>query len=593
MKKLLNLILIMASVLFVQMLSFVPQTRLAQAVNVQQATPTGPMQVSSYGFHTCAVVDLTESGFGELKCWGRGQYGALGNGAFVDSSVPVSVVGLPTTVSMVAAGYNHTCALTTSGAVFCWGSNTVFQFGNGSTSPNSSAVPVAVSSLQRGVIAIDAGDSYTCALTNVGAVHCWGAQDNVFQGVPTQIPSLTGFVQKIAVGGAHSCALLVTGEIKCWGDNFFGQLGDGTTAPRTTPVTVVGLGGPAIDITTGLDYTCAVCSDHAALCWGNNQVGQLGNEAFTSINTQPIAVTVPTGTGFSNIAAGASHTCAVATTGSTYCWGGNGFGQVGVAPPPANRILPTPLSLSSVSSVSTGYSHTCLLTTDRRLFCLGANTDGQLGNGTTTSTSIPIEVLGLIPPPTPTATNTPVPPTATDVPPTATDIPPTATNTPVPPTATDVPPTATDIPPTATNTPVPPTATATAAVQPRADVSVGMSARWSSTNRITLTLTVANTGPSSAANVRLLDTVYGASQFVSVTSSRGSCTRLTLPAPIILNCNIGNLAVNASATIRIVVRVNASTNLITNAALAAASTSDLSATNNYQLTTIRRSSTPQ
>ncbi len=147
-------------------------------------------------------------------------------------------------VIAVAAGYAHTCALTSQGAVKCWGSNSVGQLGNGSTA--NALTPVGVSGLAPGVEAISAGAYHTCALTAQGAVLCWGMNSEGQLGnnstfSPPQPVAVTGLpagIAEIAAGGAHTCALTKQGAVWCWGDGRVGQNGDLSAALSAIPVAV-------------------------------------------------------------------------------------------------------------------------------------------------------------------------------------------------------------------------------------------------------------------------------------------------------------------------------------------------------------------
>jgi alpha-tubulin suppressor-like RCC1 family protein len=204
---------------------------------------SGVRSIAGGIYHACAV-----TAGGGVKCWGKNTSGRLGDGTTTSSTTPVDVVGLDSGVSQVALGAGYSCALTDAGGVKCWGSNGAGCLGDGTTL--SSSTPVDVVGLSSGVVAIAAGEHYTCALTGGGAVKCWG---NVFPGlqtnatstslVPVGVVGLDSGVEDIQVGAYHACALLNDGRVKCWGRNVDGQLGNGTTTDSADPVDVLGFGG--------------------------------------------------------------------------------------------------------------------------------------------------------------------------------------------------------------------------------------------------------------------------------------------------------------------------------------------------------------
>jgi alpha-tubulin suppressor-like RCC1 family protein len=307
--------------------------------------------------HTCA---LTAGG---VKCWGYNSNGQLGDGTWTDRNTPVDVSGLSSGVAAIAAGLSHTCALTVGGGVKCWGWNGYGQLGDGTNTDHTT--PVDVSRLTSGVDAIAAGGYHTCALT-VGGVKCWGYNGygqlgdgtTTNRNAPVDVSGLTSGVAAIAAGWYHTCALTAGGGVKCWGYNWYGQLGDGTTTDRTTPVDVSGLTSGVAAIAAGRYHTCALTAGGGVKCWGLNWYGQLGDGTTTDRNT-PVDVSGLTSGGVA-IAAGESHTCALTAGGGVKCWGYNLYGQLGngefgYSPTPVDVVTPvvTPTPTSTATPTVT------------------------------------------------------------------------------------------------------------------------------------------------------------------------------------------------------------------------------------------------
>jgi alpha-tubulin suppressor-like RCC1 family protein len=348
--------------------------------------------------HTCRL----DSG-GGIKCWGDNSLGQLGNGTTTSSLAPVSVTGLTSGVTAIAAGDAQTCALTSAGGVKCWGNNANGQLGNGTTTPAN--MPVDVTGLTSGVTAIAAGDNHTCAALYAGGVKCWGwgtsgqlGNNSVASSsTPVDVQGLPAGVAATALSGGfrHTCAALSDGSARCWGRNDQGQLGDGTfTTPRPTAVTPIGLTSGVTAIAARGAHTCVVQTG-SVKCFGLNSAGQLGNGSTTRSNT-PV-----TATGLTNItavAAGGSHSCALSSTGTVSCWGLNQEGSLGIGEPTTNNAL-TARTVTALTTPQTSLTassqHTCSLQADQSVRCWGLNTSGQLGNGNTTRQFSPVAVLGL------------------------------------------------------------------------------------------------------------------------------------------------------------------------------------------------------
>ncbi len=381
--------------------------QLGDNTTINRSTPvavsglaSGVRAVAAGLYHTCA---LTTGG--GVKCWGSNYYGQLGDGTTINRATLVDVSGLASGVRAVAVGRDHTCALTMGGGVKCWGYNGFGQLGDGTTTDH--ATPVAVSGLASGVSALAAGDGHTCALTTDSRVKCWGYNysnqlgdgTTTNRAVPVDVSGLASGVSAIAAGYSHTCALTADGGVKCWGNNGFGQLGDGTTTDRATPVDVSGLASGVSAIAAGGSYngshTCALTTGGGVKCWGRNDYGQLGDGTTTNYTT-PVDVS-GLASGISAIVAGGYHTCALTAGGGVKCWGDNRFGQLGDGTT-TDRATPVAVNglANGVRAVTVGGSHTCALMTGGGVKCWGHNNSGQLGDGTTGNIrTTPVDVGGL------------------------------------------------------------------------------------------------------------------------------------------------------------------------------------------------------
>ncbi len=287
---------------------------------------SGVIAVAAGDLHTCALTAA-----GSVQCWGDNRYGQLGDGTTVNSSIPLDVVGLMSGVIAVAAGGLHSCAVTAEGAAMCWGLNNYGQLGVPvSDECACSETPVTVTGLDTGVAAVSAGVFHTCALTTSGGVKCWGLGDSG-QAEPAQVEGLESGVMAVSAGDGHNCVLTTEGGVKCWGLNLYGKLGDGTIDYSAVPVDVVGLGTGVLTVSAAAGHTCALVADGSARCWGNNFFGQLGdgNSGPGSNQTTPVDI-IHVENDVAAISAGGLHTCALTTAGAVVCWGMNTYGQLGL-----------------------------------------------------------------------------------------------------------------------------------------------------------------------------------------------------------------------------------------------------------------------
>lgn len=307
-----------------------------------------------------------------------------------------------TNVVQVSPGRTFTCALTKQGGVKCWGKNNSGQLGDGTTETRLSAVDVV--GFPSGVQAVEVGQVHTCVLTTQGGVKCWGYNGygelgdgtTESKATPVDVIGLSSGVKSLVVGDDHSCALTTQGGVKCWGFGFNGQLGYGGTAEtNSTPVDVIGLQSGVQTIAAGVSHTCAITEQGGVKCWGFNFFGQLGSGKTSFQELRPVDV-VGLGSSAKAIAIGASHSCSLMSLNGMKCWGANSQGQLGNGTY-NDLLVPTDVVglQSNLHAITAGQYHTCALVTQGLTKCWGFNGFGQLGLGTTISQSLPVDVSGL------------------------------------------------------------------------------------------------------------------------------------------------------------------------------------------------------
>ncbi len=344
-----------------------------------------------------------------LQCWGQNDFGMVGDCTNTSPRLlPVwAAENLPYDAFSLSAGITHTCATRTS-SVFCWGLNFFGALGLGTTG-FFSTTPISVGTTATPTfLKVSNGGFHSCALTNGGEAWCWGwnaegqvgANSPLFSlAVPTAVAAGTTRFTSLALGESHSCGLTAEGAAWCWGGNARSESGRDTAGANVkslVPVPVsTSLAFTTID--AGTLHSCALTADGSAYCWGSREFGQLGDGSTGGVSGAPVAV--HTTEKFTQIAAGGFTTCGVTVTHRVLCWGAGASGALGngsdspvqatpVAVNPALDVRRVAVNLAAPEGTTV-----CAVTRSDAVFCWGAGTAGQLGNGTTISSTAPVQVL--------------------------------------------------------------------------------------------------------------------------------------------------------------------------------------------------------
>ncbi len=382
--------------------------------------------------HACGI-DTT----GVVYCWGSNSGGALGIGSTLSSkNLPTAIKASTPPFNHISSGKAYTCGTITNGQVYCWGFNLFGQVGNGHISPYETK-PVLLNTSNIGNVYftnIFTGYAHTCAMSTTNKIYCWGvgatgqlgtgdlaiaaplptSLDTSSIGNNIQISSLSlsnvetcmitapfnkiyciGWVitpqvapalknfKSIASNKAHSCGIGNDNKVYCWGDNSAGQLGDGTNTNHSAP-TLINTNGIGVDqftsIYVGSFHSCAIVVNGNTYCWGANAKGQIGNGENKDSQTTPARVA--TDQHFISMSLGRQHSCAISASNYAYCWGLNDVGELGIGDY-REPNMPFPIRTSlQFKMIAAGWGHTCAITlAGNQVFCWGSNYFYESGSG--------------------------------------------------------------------------------------------------------------------------------------------------------------------------------------------------------------------
>jgi alpha-tubulin suppressor-like RCC1 family protein len=332
--------------------------------------------------HSCGI-----TGSGDLYCWGRNDQGQLGDSGTTERTLP-SGVGGGLKWRTVSIGGSHSCGITTDGATYCWGSSTAGQLGSDTLGTLSTPYRIQAPSFVK----IASGNDHTCAITTDGRMFCWGENlhgelgaslFSKYSPVVQVAPQLTW--ARVSAGPHSTCGITIEGKLYCWGLDDEGGIGveaadacqlDGEPEQCSLPLRQPVDSLRFTAVATGVTHSCAITGDGSLYCWGANDRGQLGSGFREPLGPTPV-------TGQEHwiaVSAGNGFTCAITKAGIAECWGADDEGQL--AGRAADATVPAPVAGSlRFVALSSGAAHTCALSTDHLVYCWGSNGNGQLGTG--------------------------------------------------------------------------------------------------------------------------------------------------------------------------------------------------------------------
>ena len=370
---------------------------------IEEGALTAAGEIASAGAHHSCVVASNGDGY----CWGWNDNGRLGTGTAGGSFNTPQLVAGGHTWQSIQAGDQSTCGLTTAGQMYCWGSNSQGQLGIGVNDfvPHPTPEPVIGGHTFASLPSLGSNHFSACGVTTTGDMYCWGSNSlgELGRGFISNIEPTPGlvigghtFAGSAAMERRKTCGVTTGGDILCWGLNDFGALGRGfASGIQPTPGLVIG-GHTFESVTTGAAHACGIDAAGAALCWGRNISAELG--IGSTGGNFPTPQFVSGGHAFTQLSGGWTWGCGVRTDGAGLCWGSNSFGELGRGFTGLADGTPGLITGGhTFEAIGAGLWHACGVTATGDTFCWGRNFYGQLGNGSFTDSPIPVFALDITP----------------------------------------------------------------------------------------------------------------------------------------------------------------------------------------------------
>jgi alpha-tubulin suppressor-like RCC1 family protein len=340
---------------------------------------------------------------GTVWCWGSNSYKQLGDGTTTERSYPTQ--SQMTNAIDVGTASDSVCALKEDKTVWCWGSDVYGQRGDGpTTSPNAhipSQVKQDAGTFLTDVKEISAGHRSHCALKEDGSLWCWGRNhlgtlcvgDNSNRGYATLVTvgGSTTNVKKQILGGYNNYIITKTNKLYSCGDGVDGSIGDGFRTTRTSPVLVNFTTPNVSSIAIGSRTICYLDDQKVIWCVGNNRDGTLGTGEPSDNGSVPVNPKLMW-SDMRQISAGESITCGVLWDKSLFCMGNHQFGKLGSGVVDPNWPVKVKNMEGETALVSTKTDHVCALKENGSVYCWGKGRDGQLGNGSHQNQSQAVQI---------------------------------------------------------------------------------------------------------------------------------------------------------------------------------------------------------
>jgi alpha-tubulin suppressor-like RCC1 family protein len=350
------------------------------------------VEIQANQMHSCGL-----TAEGDLYCWGDNSWGQIGHGVAEPAAIRPSLVTGGIQFDSFVLGFISTCGTSKTGEVYCWGLlRTSEAWEEGCSYGNCAGQPRRVFP-DFAFTAVAPGDYHACGLDAGSEAWCWGTNvwgetgNGVIQTTETRPVKVLGghrFSSLIA-GGRFSCGVDTQGNVRCWGEGTTGHLGASSlpvcgtmlgTSIYCSPQPVrAQIPVPASALTAGGQHVCALSSSGTPWCWGDNGQGQLGTGSYAMAMTPQAAKTTLT---FGLLRANSASTCGQTTNGDWHCWGLNYAGQLGVQTREPAVSLPAAVRFGPrFTRIAIGHSHGCGLDEAGKAWCWGSNDFKQLGRG--------------------------------------------------------------------------------------------------------------------------------------------------------------------------------------------------------------------